>query len=105
RSGAPVARGHGVLVVEFAVAKKNAMMVLDRTTSCLFCEDELSASLHQDAALALTDPVALVTRSSWTVKLTVEGVCTGTITSIKGDASRYATRTLILVESASAPYR
>jgi hypothetical protein len=102
---AAVPRGHGVLVVVVELGEKNATMVLDRTTSSLYCQDELSDPLRQDPALAVTDPISLLRRSSWTVKLAVDGVCAGTITSTKGWSQRYGMSTCILVEPTSAPYR
>ena len=102
---APIPRGHEVLVVTFTLAGKSPTMVLDRTTSNLYCPEPLWGPLHQDPVLAVTDPIAVVTRFAWTVQSAVEGVCGGALVSTKGWGDRYEIRTLLLVEPAGTPYR
>lgn len=100
----PIPRGHDVLVVTFALADKAPTLVLDRTAAVLYCPEVLWGALHHDPALAVTDPIAVVTRWSWTVRSAMEGVCAGAVVSTKnwGD---FDVKTLLLVEKATTPYR
>ena len=102
---APIPRGHDVLVVTFTLAGKSPTIVLDRTAANLYCTEDLWGPLHQDPVLAVTDPVAVITRWTWTVRSAVEGVCAGAVMSTKGWGDRHEVKTCLLVEPSAAPYR
>ena len=101
---AAIPEGHDVLVVTFALADQTATLVLDRTASILYSPEVLWGALHQNGSLAVKDPIAVVTRWSWTVRSVVEGICAGAIVSTKswGD---FEVKTILLVEPATTPYR
>jgi hypothetical protein len=104
---APIPRNHEVLVVTFLRDAKDAhFVVLDQTNSTLYCAEELWGALQQDAALATTDPIAVVTRwAAWTVSATLKASCVGALVMTKtwGD---FAQKTRLLLETgATAPYR
>lgn len=99
---APIPRGHEVLVVTFALDDKAPTVVLDRTASTLYCPGDLWGPLHQDPALAVTDPVAVVTRWAWTVQSTLGGTCAGALISSKSwGGDRLEVKTTLLVEQAT----
>lgn len=102
---APIPRGHEVLIVKFSLAGKSPSLVLDRTASSLYCPEALWAPLHQDPALAVTDPVALVTRFAWVVKSAVEGLCAGALVATTAGHDRYDVKTILLLEPPALPYR
>lgn len=102
---ANIPRGHAVLVVTFTLGGKSPTMVLDRTASSLYCGEDLWGPLHQDPIHALTDPVTVVTRWSWTVRSAFEGVSAGALVQTKGWGERHEVKTLLLVEPSGVPYR
>jgi hypothetical protein len=101
----PIPRGHDVLLVTFGLVDKTAVLVLDRTASNVYCAGALWGPLHQDPALAVTDPVAAVTRYAWKVRSAVEGVCAGALLSTEGWGDRHEVKSILLLEPAAAPYR
>ncbi len=103
---APIPRGNQVLIVTFANGEKSPTLALDQTASLLYCGNDLRGPLHQDPALAVSDPVAVVTRWAWTVTSHFEGICAGAMVTSKstGD-SRYEVSTTLLVELPGNPYR
>ena len=103
---APIPRGHEVLLVTFNMEGKSPKLVLDRTAANLYCPDALWGALHQDPVLAVSDPVAVLTRWSWTVQSAVAGICAGAVLSTKqSGGDRHDAKTLLLIEPAAAPYR
>jgi hypothetical protein len=105
---APVPKGHEVLVVTFELDGKSPMLVHDKSASTVFYYgDDLAGPLNRMPELAVTDPVAAITRFPWTVKSALAGLCTGALctthyTSARGPEST----TRLFIEPASAqPYR
>jgi hypothetical protein len=105
---APVPQGHDVLVVHFHQGEPTRLeaLVLDRTDRVLYCGDRLWGPLGNDPALALHDPVAVLTRFTWRTGQTVSGVSGGAIVSVKTSGDANESRTRLFVEpGAGAPYR
>ena len=102
---APIPRGHDVLLVTFGLENKAPTVVLDRTTSTLYCGEDMWGPLQNDPALAVTDPIALVTRWTWKVRSTIEGVCAGALISTRHVGESHDVKTILLVDAAGTPYR
>lgn len=102
---APIPRGHEVLLVTFTVDNQSPTLVLDRTTSIVYCPENLWGPLHQDPVLAVSDPIAAVTRFAWTVRNTVAGTCVGALISTQNSGNKQEAKTRMLIEPATAPYR
>lgn len=103
---ASIPRGHDVLVVTFNLGDKSPSVVLDRTAANLYCTDELWGPLHQDPALAVTDPIAVAKRWNWKIKNAIQGVCAGAMISTKSwGGDNYEVKTLLVLETPAAPYR
>lgn len=101
---APIPRDHEVLVATFATTENRiATAVLDRTASILYCPEDLWGPLYKDPVLAVTDPVAALTRWTWTLRTAVEGSCVGALVAA-GRGGEDA-RTRLVVEARTAPYR
>jgi hypothetical protein len=96
---APIPRGHEVQVITFN-GDESPTVVLDKTTSSLYCPEALWGPLHQNPALAVTDPIAVATRFSWTVRSVVAGVCAGAMMSTnQWGGDRHVVKTLLMVEA------
>jgi hypothetical protein len=103
---APVPRNHEVLVATLRRSPHSdtrASLVLDRTTGILYCSDALWGPLDR-SPLALTDPIGVLTRFTWTVVQTSEGRCMGAMisTSSHGDSNHAHTRLYVEGPSATA---
>jgi hypothetical protein len=105
---APIPRGHDLVVLTFGRVPASdgaSTVVLDRTASTLYCSEDLYGPLHQDPVLALTDPVAVVTRWAWTLKSTAAGICGGAMIATTGRGGGLSAKTLLLMDPPGTPYR
>lgn len=102
---APVPRGHDVLIVMFTNGSYSPTLLFDRTASTVYCPEAITGALHQDPVLAVTDPVAVVTRFAWTVKSATEGICAGALISVNRLGDRFDAKTTLVVEPPGTPYR
>lgn len=100
---APVPRGHDVLVATFVIENRVAIAVLDRTASTLYCPEDLWGPLYQDPVLAVTDPVAALTRWTWKLRSATEGSCLGALVASSKNGEEPRTR--LVVEARATPYR
>ncbi len=104
---AAVPRTHDVLVAWLKRSPddtREAAFVLDRTAGVLYCDESLSGPLGRDPR-ALADPIAALTRWTWTVTRSIAGVAAGSIvvTTSNGDSNNAQTR--LFVEPPATPYR
>lgn len=103
--GAPIPRGNEVLVATFTLEERSSTLVLDRTTSTLYCPEELWGALQQDTINAVREPVGVITRWSWKVKGVVIGTCVGAIVSTTTRGEQQVRTRLLVEPGPAAPYR
>lgn len=105
---AAVPRGHEVSIVSLrrdASARESQWLVLDRTSGVVHASEALWGPLGDTLAAAL-DPVAALTRWSWTVERVISGKVVACVvgTSDVGD-SNFAKTRLHLEPMPAAPWR
>jgi hypothetical protein len=104
---APVPRGHEVLVATLRRSPdsdQRASLVLDRTTGVLYCGEPLWGPLDR-TPLALTDPIGVLTRFTWTVIQRDEGRVMGAMISSASTGDRNHAFTRLYLEAPAGPYR
>ncbi|APR80708.1 Hypothetical protein A7982_06055 [Minicystis rosea] len=104
---ASVPRGHEILVAWLSHspdAKDETALVLDRTAGILYCDPSLWGPLGRDPRV-LQDPIAVLTRWTWTVTRSITGIAAGAVvvTTSRGDSNDARTR--LFVQGLAAPYR
>jgi hypothetical protein len=97
---APVPRGNDVHVVAMRRdpdSEDLVWLVLDRTAGIVYCGEQLWGPLGASAAAIATDPVAALTRWSWTVARSVSGqvVAALVVSSDIGDSNFSKTKLLV----------
>jgi hypothetical protein len=107
---APIPRGHEVLVAVMRRAPDSLVvehLVLDETTSTLYCTDGLRGPLGRHT-LATTDPIAVLTRWTWTVERAQRGTVVGAIVSEsprRGPEHDQSTLLFVEPRADASPYR
>lgn len=103
-----VPAGHDVFVAKMrpqAGSDKGVFMVLDVTTSVLYCNDDLWGLFHP--AASSSDPVGVLARWGWIVDGHHRGRVVGSVvsTTSAGDSNHARTRLFVEVRGAETAYR
>lgn len=104
---ASVPRGHEVVVAwlkRSADATRETALVLDRTAGMLYCDDALWGPLGRDPRV-LDDPLAVLTRWTWTVTRSIAGIAAGAVVLTTSSGESNEARTRLFVTSPATAYR